>query len=164
MTITITDYGRVDQRVAELGCLYPDGIAILPENFDTASDRSELLHRTSATTLRKALRATSIPVSDLIPASERIPYITYKNFEWVAPTLFISAVVISQNSAAVTVALGVLSNLITEYFKGIPDKKTAKLNVIVEKRIDRTCKKISYDGDIAGIISLADVIKRIADE
>jgi hypothetical protein len=164
MTITITDYGRVDQRSAELGCLYPDGIAILPDNFETASGRPELLYRTSATTLRKALRVTSIPLSDLIPASERIPYITYKSFEWVAPTLFISAMVMSQNPTAVTVALGVLSNLITDFFKGIPGKKTAKLNVVVEKRIDKTCKKISYDGDIAGIISLAKVIKRISDE
>src|SRR4051812_3753030 len=97
MTIAITDYCRVDERVVQLGCSYPDGIALLPENFDIARDRGDLLQRTSGTTLRKALRAEKLPVVELLPASERIPYITYKHFEWVIPTLFISASVISEN-------------------------------------------------------------------
>jgi len=164
MGITITDYCRVDQRVAELGCLYPDGIALLPENFDTPRDRGELLQRTSGTTLRKAFRAEKLPVVEVLPASERIPYITYKHFEWVIPTLFISASVISENPVAVSIALSVVANFITDFLKGIPTAKNIKLNIVVEKRLDRTCKKINYDGDVAGLSSLAEIIKEISDD
>ena len=164
MTITVTDYCRVDERAAELGCLCPHGIALLPENFDTARDQTGLLRRTRGTTLLKALRASNVPVSELLPRSERIPYITNKHFEWVIPTVFISAAVLSENPVAVSVALGVLANFITDFFKGIPGKKTARLNIIVEKKLNRSCKKISYDGDVSGLESLADIIKEICED
>jgi len=65
---------------------------------------------------------------------------------------------------AVSIALNVIGNYLTEFFRGIPGKKRVRLNIVVEKKRDRTCKKISYDGDVQGLNSLADIIKEISNE
>ena len=37
MTTSITDYLNVSQRIADLGCKYPNGFALLPVNFESAA-------------------------------------------------------------------------------------------------------------------------------
>lgn len=65
------------------------------------------------------------------------------------------------NQEVVSVALNVLSNYITDFFKGVTGTKIVKLDIIVEKNGDTTCKKISYEGDAEGIKSLVDVVRKL---
>jgi hypothetical protein len=161
MTTTITDYIRVADKASELGCKIPTGIAILPENFSTAVDRQHLLLGSQAATIQKLFRNNNFPMDDLLPAEERAPSIHNKHFEW-APLLFISAGLLSSDPNAVSVALGIISNYATDFFKGMPSKKI-KLNIVVEKKKDRACKQLSYEGDIAGLASLPEIIRGIND-
>jgi hypothetical protein len=162
MTITVTDYVSVADRIAELGCVVPSGIAVLPDNFAKAATRKDLLFGSEASTLRKLFKNNNFPINDLLPAGERVGAIHNKHFEW-APLLFISVGLISNDPNAITVALGIIANYATDFFKGMGSKKV-KLSVVVEKKKDRTCKMISYEGDISGLSTLADAIRRISDE
>ena len=41
----------------------------------------------------------------------------------------------------ISVALGVLSNYLTDFFQGMSGDKTVKLDVVIEKTADATCKR-----------------------
>jgi hypothetical protein len=44
MTVEISTYTDVKERVADLGLNQPDSLAILPRDFDAATSKDELLH------------------------------------------------------------------------------------------------------------------------
>ena len=162
MATEISDYTSVRQRAAELGCTAPTRIAILPLNFDTAKNRADLQQLSEAATVKTLFRTNNIPLDDLLSSSERVPYKQNKSFEgWLAPTLFISSSLLIDNQAIVSVALNVLSNYLTDFFKGMTGRKTVKLDIVVENNGDASCKKISYEGDIEGLKSLADVLRKL---
>lgn len=161
MPMTITEYVRVADRASELGCPIPTGIAILPENFTTAATRQDLLFGSEAATIRKLLKNNDLPLNDLLAAPERVASIHNKHFDW-APLLFISAALLTNNAHAVSVALGVIANYATDFFKGLPGNKV-KLNLVIEKR-DGSCKKLTYEGNAAGLASLPEIIRRVSDD
>jgi hypothetical protein len=101
-------------------------------------------------------------LDDFLPTSEKPGFIHNKNHDWAA-FIFISSALISSNPAAVSVALGVISNYLTDMFKGTPDKKI-RLDIAVERKGDRVSKKLTYEGDAAGLDHIADSILRIGDE
>jgi hypothetical protein len=39
-----------------------------------------------------------------------------------------------------------------------------KLTIVVEKRKDRTCKKINYEGGVDGLAKLPEIIRQVFDE
>jgi hypothetical protein len=162
MTVNVADYIRVADRAADLGCDMPTGFAIMPENFETAATRRELVVRGEGSTLRKLLRDGQLPIQDFLPSGERPGFIHNKSHDWAA-FIFISAALLSTDPSAVTVALGIISNYLADMFKGTPDKKI-KLDIAVERKGDRVSKKLTYEGDAVGLASIADTILRIADE
>src|SRR5262249_48702170 len=154
METIVTDYVRVVDRVSELGCLIPAGLAILPDNLPNAATRQDLRFSAEAATIRKLFRNSSFPVDDLLPVGERAASIHNKHFDW-APLLFISFGLLSENPHAVSIALGIISNYATDFFKGRP-RHRVKLNVVVEKK-NGDCKMLSFEGDVAGLTSLPEI-------
>jgi len=164
MTTTIADYPNVAERLAVLGCNFPDGLALLPTNFESATSITEFRQVSEAATVKTLLRNASIPYSELFDKSKKPPYVQNNSFEWVAPTIFVSAGLISGNANYLSVALNVLSNYATDFFKGISGGKSVKLEIVVEKTKSKTCKKITYQGGIEGLKDLPEIIREIADE
>jgi hypothetical protein len=164
MAENITDYVSVHERAAYFGCAVPQTIAVLPANFDTAKVRADFRQRSEAATVRTLFRNHKIEMGELLPASELGPYVQNNNFEWLAPILFVPAAMITENPMAVSLALSVLGNYITDLFKGMNGAKTVKLDIVVEKKGDRSCKMLRYEGGTAGLSSLPDIIRRISDE
>jgi hypothetical protein len=103
-----------------------------------------------------------LPLEDFLPSGERPRFVHNKSHDWAA-FIFVSAALLANDPSAVTVALGIISNYLTDIFKGTPDKKI-KLDVAVERRGDHICKKLTYEGDAAGLAQIADTVLRIADE
>ena len=165
MGTTITDYTNVHERANHLGCTIPQCIAILPTNFVSAATRADFLHLSEAATVRSLFRGHDLSMDELLPAPERAAYIQNNSFEWVAPTLFVSSCLMTENPAAVNVALNVLSAYIVELFKGSPNTdRKVKIDIVVEKKGDWSCKKIHYDGDPSGLNELPPIIRGLSDE
>lgn len=162
MTTNVTDFVNVSKKVADLACRYPDRMALLPINFESASSIGEFLQASEAATIKKLLVADGLPLDDIVSPSQRIPYIKNKSHEWVAPILFVSASLYSQNPALVSVALSVLANYATEFFRGISSLHEVKLDVVVERKRNETYKRISYQGPVAGLRDLPEVIREVA--
>src|ERR1700676_1824856 len=132
-TTKITDYVDVSKKMADLGCRYPERMALLPINFESATSISEFLQASEAATIKKLLLAEALPLDDIVDRSQRPPYLKNKSHEWIAPIIFISASLYSQNQELVSVALNVLGNYATDFFKGIGETHEVNLNIVVGK-------------------------------
>lgn len=164
MPTTVGEYVNVRKRIADLGCRHPEQLALLPLNFESASSIADLLQASEAATIRKLLLGEGLPIDDIVDRSRRPPYLKNKSHEWVAPILFISAALYSQNPNLVNVALNVIANYATDFFRGVSPAREVKLNIIVEKRKDEIYKQISYQGCIAGLKDLPEVIREVVNE
>lgn len=163
MGTTFQDFANVGARARELGCQQPVGLSLLPRNFAEAESRDQLTHDATGLSIRAALRAAAVTESRLEPEGERWPAAQEDAFEWVGPTLFVAFSWISQSPEALSVALGVVSNYVTELFRGTPSaKQNANLKLVVE-RADGTGVEITYEGPPAGIEDLADLAHEVVD-
>ncbi len=164
MTINIDEYTSVRERLEELGCPEPDGIVLLPANFDSADAIEELRQYAEAATVKTLFRSANIPHSDVFSAGHRAPYIQNNSLEWVAPTLFIPAALIIENPSLVTMALNIISEYVARLLRGASGEKRASLEVVVEKTDEGTCRRISYNGPVDGLESVGDVVRTVANE
>ena len=163
MKTNISDYIQVFEKLDELGCSYPEGIAILPVDFETATSTTSLMQLMEAIDIIKLFRSNDIPYSEIRRKSEEPSYIVNFASEWVGPTLFISALLLSENPAIISVALGVIANHLTNILDP-SGEQSAKLDIVIEKNKSKTCKKINYEGPINGIPKLADIVNKLRDE
>ena len=161
MSIITSEYIDVRAQALKLGCNVPTALALLPINFDTAKSKDDLVHEDSVLTIRKLFRQAGIAETKIEKDGEKIPYEQRKSFEWVAPTLFVSASLLSQNANFISIALNVISNYLTDYFKGIISDKTVKIDIVVEQTEKNKSKRIQYEGSLEGLDELTQILKEI---
>lgn len=164
MTIQISDYVSVSDRLEALGGRYPTGFALLPVNFESALAIADFRQVSEAATVRTLFRNNGLPQDDIVERSKRPPYIQNNAFDLILPTLFISAALLSENPNSVSIALSVIANYATDFFKGLSGDKNVKLEIVVEKTKTKTCKKVSYSGPADGLKDLASVVKAASDD
>ena len=99
MTYVVEDAPLVAERAAALGCAVPEGLALLPLNFATAQTPAEFLYDSAAATVRTLFRTNQIPLQDILPPGTERRHLSYKNADWVGPSLFIGYAMISDNGA-----------------------------------------------------------------
>lgn len=160
MPITVEDYVRVDERVKELGCSVPTGLAVVPIRFESAASRTDLRTASHTETVLKFFKSEGIPVGSFLSEPDALPYVVNKHFQWLGPTLFIPLAVLNENPQLVSLAIGILSNCITDFFKGIPQRqRNVQLDIVVETDGDSSYKKISYEGGVEGLDALPKIIR-----
>ena len=162
--IQLSDYVDIKKRAGELGCNIPLSLALLPRNFETAKSKDELVHESTTSTIRILWRQNDIVETKLEKEGEKLLYAQEKAFEWIAPTIFISAALLGQNPHIISVALGVISNYLTEWFRGIPrDNRKVKLRVITDTKSGHY-KKVEYEGTPDGLKELPEIIREVYNE
>lgn len=164
MGINVIDYIDVPEKLYATGCNNVSDFAILPLNFEIAANIDEFRHASESATVRTLFRNNSIPLTDILPADKKAAYVQNNAFEWVSPLLFVSSALLSHNPHLISIALGVIANYVTDFYKGITGKPEVKIEIVVERSKSKTCKKISYQGPPEGLINLADVIKGASNE
>lgn len=71
---------------------------------------------------------------------------------------------LSENSTLLSVGINVLSNYVTDYFKGTFGSQNVKLEIIVETKPKKVYKSINYEGNLDGLKDLPKIIKSLKDE
>jgi len=162
--VNIKDYINVRKKTKELECQNPSSLALLPTNFDKAKTKNELRYESTAQTIRKLWRNNNIIETPIETSGENFVSINKKSFEWVSPVIFFSAAWLSQNPHLINIALNVISNYLTDWFRGLPkNEKIAKLDIVIEKK-NGEYKKIQYKGPPEGLNSLPKIIKETLNE
>ena len=161
--VKVLDYIDVKKKAQELGCNVPNSIALLPRNFETAKSKEELIHESTTPTVRILWRQNAITETPIEQSGEKFPCVAEEAFEWISPTIFISAMLISQNPNLITLALNVISNYLTHWFKGLPkENRKVELRIITETE-SGDYKEIEYKGTQDGLKDLPRVIKEVFD-
>jgi hypothetical protein len=165
MAHKVEDYIDVARRAKELQCSLPTGLAIIPLEFETGASAQDLRDASHTTTVKKFFKEGGVSFETFLPDTEHLPYVIDKHFEWLGPTLFIPLALLNDNPQIVSLAIGVLSNCISDFLKGIPKRnRNVKLKVIVETTKGCKYKKLSYDVDIDGLAALPKIISGMIDE
>ena len=164
MATNITEYPNVRQRLQELGCNHPSGFSLLPINFETADSIEEFRQVAEAATVKTLLRSANLPYADIVPSEQRPAYVQNNSLDWAAPTLFVSANLLSQNPEYVELAFDLILNYLEDFFRGIDSGKEVKLNIVVERTEKETCKKVYYEGPKEGLKEIPEIIKATKDE
>lgn len=159
----VTEELDIRESVSLFGFTVPDGLVLLPKNLDTATSREELVYESSSATVRKILVQGGLQVESLESTNgETLRQGFEKSFNWLVPTIFVGADLMTQNPAAVTIALNMISAYLTELFRGFPGGRNVKLTVIVERDGRKLSKRIEYTGTADGLKDLPLVIERAA--
>ena len=161
MNVQISDYIDVRRHALELGCNEPGDLSILPRNFDTAKSKDELVHESSTPTVRVMWRQAGIQETKTEKHGEKFPQISEKQFiGWIGPMVFISASLLSQDPGAIAIAFGVISNYLTDCFKGVARDKRVRLDIVLEMKGNRF-KRVHYEGDVDGLNELPKILREV---
>jgi len=163
MSIQTAEYIDVQQRAVELGCNVPTKLAFLPINFEEAKINDDLVFEDSVLTLRKLWRKAGIAETRIEKEGKQISYEQKKSLDVILPTVFISFSLLSQNPTLVTLALSIISNYVTDFFKGMIGERKIMIDIVVEQDEEKKSKRIRYEGNAEGLTTLAQVIKELKD-
>jgi hypothetical protein len=130
---------------------------MLPRNFATAGADDDLLAEASDAAVRTLWRQANVEEERLDSPEAPFPRVSEHHADWIGPTVFLSSALLSESPALVSVALGVITNYVTDLFKGVPGKHTARLHVIVE-RSTGDCVQVTYNGPATGIGEVLDAV------
>ena len=154
MSITQSEYINVAAKVTELGLSAPTGIALLPRNLAEVTSASDLVHAGTAATVRKLWREVGITETRLEPAGSKFSVAEEKALTWIGPAIFVTLSYLSENPNVLSVALGVISNYLTDFFRGAAGRPQAELKIIAETSAARTYRLFEYKGDVEGLVAL----------
>lgn len=159
MAIEVSDYPDVEKQARLLDCQVPTEIAILPTNFVNATARRELTHASSAMTVRALLKEAGLKETRIEPEGVKFPSEHQKAADWIGPTIFFSAMVLSQNPQVIEVALGIVSNYLTDLFRGTLESAKSTFDVVV--RSPKGYKRIHYEGNHKGLYEVRETVREV---
>ncbi|PKP46197.1 MAG: hypothetical protein CVT94_15510 [Bacteroidetes bacterium HGW-Bacteroidetes-11] len=159
MSYTILEFDNFGKKIDELNCILPNSLTFLPENFDEVKSSNEFIYADSITDIKKIFRLKNIQTEFVNNSLPR--YRAKRNADWFGPAFFISFSILTENDQLITLALNILSNYITDLFKGSFTAKKAKLEIIVEITKNKEFRKITYEGNPEGLKDLDKVIKSL---
>lgn len=159
--IDVFDYPAVAERTKELGCKYPNGIALLPPNFTSASSIADLRQLSEAATVKTLLRNEKLPFDDILSKEKRPPYIQNNGVELVLPLVFIPFFVISNNQALVSLVTGIIIEYAKASFCHLLGDEKVKFSLVVEKTPNGSCKEIKYSGSVEGLKAIEKMVSKI---
>lgn len=159
MSYKIESFENFYVRIKDLNCKLPETLSFLPENFSEANSPTDFIYSDTVNDVIKIFRTNEIMASVLDETNPR--FRTRKNNDWLGPGIFIGFSLLTENSYLVTMALNVLSNYLTDLFKGSIQSRSVKFELVIETRKNVEFKKITYDGGVEGIIELVEIIKSL---
>lgn len=150
MTVTVEELPDLLQRLDQLDLVRCGDLVLLPRGYSSASSAAELVHESSASTLAKLLRQSGLVVGLAEPSEFKLPVLQENAITWVAPAIFVALAVASSNPSVVSVGLNVLSDYVTDFFRGTIGAKRVRLDIVLELP-SGSCKRVHYDGPIEGL-------------
>jgi hypothetical protein len=161
MNTTISPSPDFVEHLKRLGLHTPTLVTVLPTNLSTASSIQDLTLESAAATVKTLFRSAGIDLQNIYPQDHKPQYIKNNAADWIAPAIFIGAGILSEHANTVSVALNVLSNYLTDLFKGKPAQPTIKASFVVETDALGTYKRVEYEGSAEGLRALGEVITKV---
>lgn len=134
-------------------------IIFLPENIETTLDAKDFIFPGELATLKKVFHNNLINYEVLGGHGDNLR--VRKNADIIIPSMLFGLTLINDNPTIVSLALNVISNYLTDLFKGKLGQKTVSVEFYVELEEAGKLKKIGYKGDVNGLKELEPIIKSL---
>jgi len=152
MCITVTKNVKLNDSRFDF-----DKITLLPENYYESEDK----YRYSSTAI--SFWKYSNNKIDINILTEPKLLIEKRSGEWFGPDILLISTLVAQNPAIVSILCGIISNYLTDFFKGM-SKPKVKLKIFYKEEKSSKTTEISYEGDIKGINKLEASILKIVNQ
>lgn len=156
---TVEDSINLYEKLQRLKLEFSSNFCILPENIEEAEKQEDFIFTDTSIIVKKIFQNNNIPIE--IIRGSNTKYRQRKSIDWHAPTIFIGYALLSENSMVASIGLNVLSNYVSDFFKGTFGEKKVKLEIIVETGRQKTYKRIKYEGNVEGLKDLNQIIKSL---
>ncbi|MFV8334730.1 hypothetical protein ACNQF7_01445 [Flavobacterium sp. RSP29] len=140
-----------------LECVTNNDLIFLPENLE--ADALEYVYPESTSDLRKIFRANNLSAFYL--CSDKPMLRARKSADWFGPTLFINYAILTENPDLISISLNLISSYLYDFFKGSPNNKNVKFEIVIQNKKEKGFQKIKYEGNIEGIKELSGIIKQL---
>lgn len=161
MKIEIIEYDNFKSLMEKFGYSIPSDFAFIPLNFEVASSKDDLVYSSEVKSVRKLLTQNKVGIDKIENENDHQFFLHQHNATWLAPTIFVGVSLLSENPNAISIALNVLSNYLTDFFKRDAQNSNFKMDIIVEVEKDKSFKKITIEGEPKDFKELAKLIKEI---
>lgn len=156
------EYLDVRERAEALQCSLEPVLTFMPGNLEDAASANDFVIRGEVTTIRKVLEGGGVPTATLGAGRDHPPgFIHNKSHDWAAPIIFVSAELMKTSPDLIGVAIDLIRDYALSIFKGSGSDKRVKLEVVVERDERRTYQKVTYEGDVAGLETVADMVLKV---
>jgi len=145
---------NIDLNGSKFDC---DQVTLFPVNYYESEDR----YQYSSTAISFWKYANKKMVIDILTEPENL--LEQRSGEWYGPEILLTSSLIIQNPQVISILCGVLSNYLTDFFKGM-SKPKVRLRVLYKETKNSKTSEISYEGDISGIDKLETSIIKIVDQ
>lgn len=161
-SLSSEEYLDVREQAETLQCSLEPVLTFLPGNFEDAASADDFVIRGEVTTIRKVLEGGGVPTATLAANRDHPPgFIHNKNHDWAAPIIFVSAELMKISPDLIGVAIDLIRDYALSILKGSGSDKRVKLEVVVERDEKRTYQKVTYEGDISGLDTVADMVWKV---
>ena len=141
-----------DQRLSH-------SLLLVPNNWLT--EDTDYVYPTSLVSVVKLLKQKNIPVDTLHPIDATTLLQDNRAIDWISPTVVISSLLLTQQPDLVSIALNIISNYVTDIFKGINADPKVKLNILQVAENGKT-QRVEYAGPVSGLSEVIEVVKALS--
>jgi hypothetical protein len=152
----------------------PTGVTVLPYNFESADSRDDLCYVGTHLDLRRFLQGSEIPETSLEESKDTAVRVLLREGalpEWIPPTIFVAASLLSQNPALVDLLLGVVSNFLYDLFRNAPDRKSTESDEVVFSIVKLSVGGLTYkkatfrgrwkNGELEGLKEFGKIVRKM---
>lgn len=161
MTCEIYNYNDFPLILDKHTIPMPAGLAMIPLNVEESNHQNEWIYHESSKDLHKVLKAATVDICKLDNSSGSSRYLHQHSADWIGPTIFIGANILIENPYLISVALGVISNYVTDLFQGKLNKPTFKMELVIETEKNKSYKKLIFEGEPQNIDKIIKAIKSL---
>lgn len=138
-----------------------DRLLLLPESWINAVEADAVYPSTTQSTL-KLLQAAKIPAELALGTQQNLTLRENRSFEWVAPVLFVSQILFTQNPDVIALTLDQIGNYVSELGRGHKTVPTVKLKIAYSSSKKKKVREIKYTGPAAGLKDLPKTLAELA--
>lgn len=157
--VTVKEVGWPDEDTLARAA---ESILLLPLNW-RSSDKQPV-YAVSTESVAKLLSQANVRSQTLSPLTTETHLKDERGMDWVAPTLFVSSLMLSQNGMAISLALNVMGNYATDLFKGIKKDPNVKLTVVHTRERGKRSREIYYEGPASGLKLVSEALSNLESE
>jgi hypothetical protein len=132
------------------------GVTIIPANY---KEEENFKYTSSSLSFLKYSKSTL----DISLYSEPEFLYEQRAGDWFAPAILVTSLLISENPEIVSIICGVISNYVTDIFKG-QKRPNIRLTVVHKETKSSKLTEINYTGDVDGLDKLKDTILEVSKE